>query len=482
MYMFQKSSRLRTTYVWLTLLLVSFVVSFGLTACGKSYYFGNRPLPPSGVINRVLIAIQNPGALTHGSLQEVDALYDIRHKYNSTAALPSISGFSGSLPVTIQNEPAETFGAVFNQGDGSLSLINYETEAQTSTQAATTLGGIASSIFVTRDQHYIYAAQQQNHLLSVYDATNGTFFLNVPGVYRVSVNPGGTVALAFEENSNSVYSVVHLTSSQQLGAVNNPHYQGAQDCEPQNLPVYCAFPVSPGTVGFDHPTKAVFSPDGSAAYVLDCGPECGGTAAGVTVVPITQASLNPGSEGAAGIALAATARIAVPGGATNAIFNGNTMYVAGQQLAPTYGLFTGELSIVNLLNNQVTGEYGISDGTHNKMLFADDNTLWIGSAVCQNGARYAQVQAGNAAVPYGCLTMFNTSTNSVTMIDSYNGDATGIAAITGLHKIYYAEGGQVYIRNTTTGASLDNSNVTVVGTATDVAYMDAPTDDDNTTY
>ena len=78
--------------------------------------------------------------------------------------------------------------------------------------------------------------------------------------------------------------------------------------------------------------------------------------------------------------------------------------------------------------------------------------------------------------------MFNTSTNSVTMIDSYKGDATGIASVLTLHKVYTAEGGQVYIYNTTNGASLDNSQVTVVGTAYDVAYMDAASDVDNTTY
>ena len=83
---------------------------------------------------------------------------------------------------------------------------------------------------------------------------------------------------------------------------------------------------------------------------------------------------------------------------------------------------------------------------------------------------------------FGCLTMFNTSTNAVTMIDSYKGDATGIAAIIGLGKVYTTEGGQVYIYSTTDGSSLDNSNVTVVGTASDVAYMDAPSDDDNTDY
>ena len=474
-------SNLRIACVCLALL----VVSFGLAACGTSNYFGGRPLPASKVLNRVLIAVQNPSILTKGALEEVDGLYDIRHVYNGTASLPSISGYSGALPVTIQNLPAEEAGAVFNQGDGSFDVINYSSESVATPYTSPQLGGIASSIFISHDLNYIFAAQQQNHVLTVHDGTTGTFFLNVPGVYRVSANPGATIVLAFAQNSNSVYSLVHLTSTQQTAAINNPHfvYNGvaAQDCEPQNLPVYCAFPVSAGAAGFDRPIKAVFSPDGSAAYVLDCGPECGGTTAGVTVVPLSAAALNPNATGPSGIALTATAEAAVPGGATDAIFNGNTMYVTGQQLLAD-GLFSGQLSIVNLLNNQVTGQYGISDGTHTKMLFADDNTLWIGSSICENGERYAQVQAGNSTLAYGCLTMFNTSTNTVTLVDSYKGDATGIASITGLHKIYTAEGGQVYIYNTATGNALDNTNVTVVGTAVDVAYMDAPTDDNNTTY
>src|SRR6202000_247874 len=109
---------------------------------------------------------------------------------------------------------------------------------------------------------------------------------------------------------------------------------------------------------------------------------------------------------------------------------------------------------------------------------ADDNTLFIGSSLCTLGERYHQ----GATTNLGCLTMFNTSTNSVTMIDSYKGDATGIAAVTGLHKIYTTAGGQVYIYNTAPGASMDNSQVTVTGTAYDVAYIDAASDSDNTTY
>ena len=78
--------------------------------------------------------------------------------------------------------------------------------------------------------------------------------------------------------------------------------------------------------------------------------------------------------------------------------------------------------------------------------------------------------------------MFNTSSNKVTMLEPYNNDATGIAAVTGLHKIYTAEGGQVYIYSTVDGTAIDNQFVTVTGTAYDVAYMDADSDTNNTVY
>jgi hypothetical protein len=64
----------------------------------------------------------------------------------------------------------------------------------------------------------------------------------------------------------------------------------------------------------------------------------------------------------------------------------------------------------------------------------------------------------------------------------YNGSATGIAAITGLNKIYAVEDGQVYIYSTVDGSAINNQYVTVTGTAYDVAYMDALTDSNNTVY
>jgi hypothetical protein len=70
----------------------------------------------------------------------------------------------------------------------------------------------------------------------------------------------------------------------------------------------------------------------------------------------------------------------------------------------------------------------------------------------------------------------------VVLLEPYIGDATGIAAVTGLHKIYTAQGGQVYIYSTKDGTSIDNQYVTVTGTAYDVAYMDGLTDGNNTVY
>jgi hypothetical protein len=234
------------------------------------------------------------------------------------------------------------------------------------------------------------------------------------------------------------------------------------------------------SASFDHPVRAVFSPDGTTAYVLNCGPECGGTKASITTIPIGANSLNSGSYGASAVELTAANTIPIPNGATDAIFNGNTLYVAGQQYQASSGLYAGFLTVVNTPANTIAGTYSIADGTHNKMVFGDDNTLWIGSSQCDSGVRYQTAQAGGN-VQFGCISMFNTSTGTVT-VGPYQGDGTGIASVTGLHKVYTTEGGQVYIYSTKNMTALDNSNVTIAGTAIDCAYMDAASDGDNTQY
>ncbi len=480
-----------------------FAVCTVISSCGKNFFFAGRSLPPSGVLNRVIVAEQNPSPFATGALVFMDAYYDIRHAYNTSGGQLSINGYSGKLPLTIQNMPEQQTGAIYGEGDGSLSLISYAQEKVSATVGIP--GGLSSSsegvpyngVFVSRDLAYVYAANPSNHVISVVNRNDGVALtLNLPNAYGISVNPGGTIALVFVQNATqvaghtvnvdnpasfAVYSIVQLNQAQQAAAVNNPNYLGAQDCEPQKQPLWCVFPVSTGaSATFDHPVKAVFSPDGTAAYVINCGQECGGTTASLTTIPITASSINSGSNGASGIALVAQSNVPIPNGATNAIFNGNTLYVAGQQYQASNGLFAGYLTVVNTPANTIAGSYPIGDGMHNRMVFADDNTLWIGSSQCNQGVRYQQAQTGTN-IQFGCITMFNTSANTAT-IDSYKGDGTGIADVESLHKVYTTEGGQIHIYKTTDMSELDNFNVTIAGTAIDCAYMDGTTDNDNTIY
>ena len=183
-----------------------------LAGCGTTTYFAGRQLPPSGLPDRVLIAVQNPSVASSGALVIVDAYYDIRFSYNQKVASFSISGYSGQLPVTIQNMPEEQIGAVYGSGDGSLHVVNYQKESDNGAQKG--LNGLSSSIFITRNQNYIFAASQQATVLTVVDNTNGgTYALSLPGVYRVSVNPGGSAAMAFVQNSNYAYYARKLTAS-----------------------------------------------------------------------------------------------------------------------------------------------------------------------------------------------------------------------------------------------------------------------------
>ena len=165
-----------------------------------------------------------------------------------------------------------------------------------------------------------------------------------------------------------------------------------------------------------------------------------------------------------------------------AVYGNGILYVSGQQ-QQSDGLFEGFLSVINLTSYHVTANYPISDGTHTKMLLGDDNTLWIGSQLCQSGERTAKNLVN------GCLTMFDISTNSV-LVEPWYGDLTGLCAIIDWHKMYTAYGGQLHIYATTNtgitsnggplapgysaGSEIYNGNVTVQGTAFDVAYMDAP--------
>ncbi len=505
----------RSVFVRVAVALSVAIVGLSILGClGTRSYFAGRVVPPSKILQRVLVSIQNPSTLSTGAAQIVDARYDIRNSEDGLTPDFFVSGYVGKLPTAILNYPEQQRGYIYGSGDGVVATINYAQEAQTAVIKGLAPGLPYNSFFVTADGSYAFAANQPGQVLTVIDSVVGvTVNLNLPNVYKIAVNPSGTVALAFVQNSDYAYRIIHL--QQPNGTIAPVPYTNLAlpsgvdpvDCQPVATPVFCVVPVLDQTntpIKFDRPTNAIFSSDGTTAWMLNCGPECGNTVADpvtgqatASVSFLSAGVLNinnfPGSTYPTATPPPAQSsesnRVPVPGGATMALYGNGVLYVSGQQLqtSGTYaGLLGGYLSELNLSTMQVTNQYQIADGTHTKMLFGDDNTLWIGSQTCQSGVLTAENQP---AMPNGCLTMFNMNNNTV-LVEPWYGDLTGLCAISQWHKMYTAYGGQIHIYATTNhgiraintsslppnyqaGTELYNTNVTVSGTAYDVAYMDA---------
>ena len=536
--------------------------ALGLSSChSNAYYYykfpeynyAGRPVPPSKLAQRVMIGVTFNGS--SGSLQIVDASRDIRSNVEDTIPSFQISGYSSGYPGTIMNFPSELRGFVYSNSDGSLTNINYSTES--SAGSVGTFQSGANAVSVPTAFTRFYGAEEGAGVLEIVDNEyGGSYGLNIPNVFKVVANKGDTVALAMVRNSNVLYRIFRLSQGQYASNVAAIAATGSVDCEPNLLPVYCAVSV-PGT--YDRPYNVYFSLDGTTAYVLNCGRECGGTTASVTlllqgplnnnIIPSSPTQPNP-----------MIANVPVPGGVTAAISDGTTLYLAGQQLQSD-GMFAGNLSLLNQATNTITNVYSISDGTHSKMLFADNNTLWIGSQYCATGERARQASLGviTQSGNYGCLTRFvpgsgailpawaagtayavgqrvtdgtntevvqqagtsgstppawsasidgPTKDNGVVWVDIgattraqvipsmtpnntalpvlypnqddnliYYGSLTGLCWVQNFEKVYTAYGGQVHIFSTIDGSEIDNEFVAVQGTALDVAYMDALTDD-----
>jgi len=491
------------------------IATAALTSCHSATFFdyhfpsstfANRPVPPSLLAERVMVAVSTNGS--QGSLPILDALRDIRSNVQNTKPSFSISGTVGAFPNLILTFPAEIRGYVFSSTGGTVSLVNYGTESATTPAGVGPYAG-ATSLAIPPTFGHIYAALPQAGQLVISDFTStaGTYVLNIPNVYQVAVNPGDTTVLAMVRNSNAIYRVIKLNVNQYPTSATAIAAIGAVDCEPLNVPIYCAVPVNTGTNtnAFDRPVGVYFSLDGTSAYVLNCGAECGGTTSSVTFLQQGALNVNTFTIGVPNVD-AFSSNVPVPGGVTAAVSDGTTLYVSGQQLQPD-GLFAGNLSTINLAasatspSTAVTGKYSISDGTHTKMLFADDNTLWIGSQQCANGERALQASLGvlTQAANYNCLTRFDLGALSASIVPAvtqgpspvpvpypntnqnqfYYGDLTGLCWVQTFHKVYTAYGGQVHAFNTADGSEINNFLITVQGTALDVAYLDAQTDANN---
>ncbi len=482
----------RTAFVLLLLCATAF-----LNGCGDrpykttQYLYAGRPVPPSKLTKRVLTAIANTSALGTSGLEILDASRDIRFNvYTPNSTFP-VSGFSASsAPVTIFNFPEQTAGVIYT-ADGTSYNVDYGKESSSGATFSPALPSVSSGIQIPSDLAFGYSAEEVAGQFVIADRTaSQNYVFSLPGAFRVAMNPAHTVVLVLTRNDDHVYRLLRLNTAQTPPA-------GATNCQPITQPVYCILPVgnsqADGTVSdsnFHRPQNAYFSPDGSQAYILSCGRECGGTGADAQPA-VHLANTNTIRTDAYPTSATYTTPVVatIPvGGATVAISDGATLYVAGQQLLAD-NHFSGVLSVIPLASKAVSTTLNISDGTHTKMLFADDNTLWIGSQNCASGERAFKAQNTN------CLTRLDTSAVTASIVPAvtpgsstatvpypnenldpyYYGSLTGICWVEGLHKVYTAYGGQVHAFNTTDGSEINNANITVQGTVTDVSYMDATT-------
>jgi hypothetical protein len=224
--------------------------------------------------------------------------------------------------------------------------------------------------------------------------------------------------------------------------------------------------------GFDHPVAAFFTSDDTTAYVLNCGPECGGTQASIQTLDLTTNKAGP------------PAVVCTPGGnpkcigtvplaaGSVALVNGSTMYVAGTPApaescpAGTAATTCGLLTIVDLSQMAVTNSAPIiiTDGYHNRIALGANGQLFIGARTCTEIV--PPVPPPTGAEVRGCLSIYNTLPTTTVgsnppggvLIPPANGDVTGIEPIATRDVVYVVQGGSLGIYDATIDAFEYNPN------------------------
>ena len=178
----------------------------------------------------------------------------------------------------------------------------------------------------------------------------------------------------------------------------------------------------------------VFSSDDSTAYILNCGPECGGTTASITLLDVN--SNLPGPT------------IPVDAG-TIGLLSGNTLYVAGTKpgantcagsTTATLATTCGEVSVVDLATMTVTATATITDGYHNHMEMGSNNQLFIGARTCTNINAPA---SGSTPGKFGAACPSLTPASRRVVVPPQDGDVTGIQPISRRNVVYVVQNGQL---------------------------------------
>jgi DNA-binding beta-propeller fold protein YncE len=404
------------------LLVASLAVA--IAGCGSSTS-SNAP-KPTGLKKRVLISNTNAGTVT---------VIDAQKDQVSTKILAANS------PTKLLTAAGTTIAM-----SSAISLITVIDNATETVTFPSPIGDQPFDIAISPDGKNAWAAMRNFGFVQSVDTTTGVArpVLRLGNARRLVMSPKGTKLLVFPDpqaqvppNTNTFFVVDTATSAVQ---------------------------VVTDALHLDQPVTAVFNGNETQAFILNCGPECGGTTASVVFADFT----NPTAT--------FSAPILVPG-ATVGLINGSNLYVAGTPtLAPTGPgpgcpiSRCGELTVINATALTAGTPIPITDGDHEKMSFTN-NRLYVGASRCT-------VEPGTAAnTTRGCLSIFNTGTSTTAFPQEssfrQNFDVTGFQPISGRNVIYIVQGAELDIFDTNTDALLAGiTQIDVVGQAFDVVQID----------
>ncbi len=410
-----------------------------LVSCGGGA--GSSTPTNSGLTFKVFVSnpLQPVTGGTTPVLNVVDAAKDEISR--SRVSLAASSPQPGLMAVS----PNKRFTMVFSGANNSIALIDNAQEdfVRIGTAALTpfTLPDFTESMFVAPDNSTGWVAIPNAHVLGqdpgVVEELNlalATVEATIPiaGAHYVVVSHNGNRVLAMGETSDTVTVIAPSL----IGSGSDPL-----------TPVCC----------FDHPVGGIFSSDDSVAYIFDCGPECNGIAAGITVIDMNTN----------------TVVTTVPvEGVTAGLLSGNTLYLAGTPSGPgntctgtmTAATICGRLDVVDVGSMTVTGSAIITDGYHTRMAMGANGQLFVGAKNCTN------INNPPPGEVRGCLSIFNTA-NSNIVIPPATGDVTGLEPITNRSVVYVVQDGELTIYDTTTD-QLQQKQVDIIGQAMDVKLVD----------
>jgi hypothetical protein len=344
------------------------------------------------------------------------------------------SSFSASTPTLMTVSPGKEVALIFATGGNSVSVINNSTEQ------------LAGMIVLPDVTESMVAKSSSLGYAAIRNAL-------VPGAPEV----GQVVAL-------------DLTNSAISATIAVPRARHGVACTVGKSAITVidvASNVATPVCGFDQAAWGVFAND-TTAYIENCGQECGGTQASVqkldlsAVIPTpVTTTVNPALPPAVNVPKSGAT---VQNGATIAVLNGNTLYVAGTEIDTTSRVSTGRLNAFDVSSGTPTpvgavNNAQISDGSHTRMVLASSNKLFIGSTGCTN--------VGTA----GCLTIFDTGANTA-VIQPARGFVTGMTPIPNRNIVYVTEGGDLDIYDTTTNALSTGKSINIVGFASDAVSID----------